>query len=145
MPSRLVITFLPRSKRLLTSWLQSPSAVILEPEKIKSDTVSIVSPSISMNQGKLEVVKQKMVRVNINILGISELKCTGMGKFNSDNLYIYYCGQEYLRRNGVALIVNKRVRNAVLECNLKNDRMISVRFQGKTFDITVIPSLGPNQ
>ena len=126
MPSRLVITFLPRSKRLLTSWLQSPSAVILEPEKIKSDTVSIVSPSISMNQGKLEVVKQKMVRVNINILGISELKCTGMGKFNSDNLYIYYCGQEYLRRNGVALIVNKRVRNAVIGYSLKNDRMVSV-------------------
>ena len=98
-----------------------------------------------MNQGKLEVVKQKMVRVNINILGISELKCTGMGKFNSDNLYIHYCGQEYLRRNGVAIIVNKRVRNAVLECDLKNDRMISVHFQGKTFDITVIPSLGPNQ
>ena len=145
MLSRLVIAFLPRNKCLVISWLQSPSAVILEPEKIKSDTVSIVSPSISMNQGKLEVVKQKMVRVNINILGISELKCTGMGKFNSDNLYIYYCGQEYLRRNGVAIIVNKRVRNAVLECDLKNDRMISVHFQGKTFDITVIPSLGPNQ
>ena len=143
MPSRLVITFLPRSKRLLTSWLQSPSAVILEPEKIKSDTVSIVSPSISMNQGKLEVVKQKMVRVNINILGISELKCTGMGKFNSDNLYIYYCGQEYLRRNGVAIIVKKRVQNAVLGCNLKNVRMISVRFQGKPFSITIIQVYAP--
>ena len=86
-----------------------------------------------------------MARVNIDILGISELKWTGMGEFNSYDHYIYYCGQESLRRNGVALIVNKRVQNAVLECNLKNDRMISVRFQGKTFDITVIPSLGPNQ
>ena len=88
--------------------------------------------------GKLEVVKQEMARVNVDILGISELKCTGMGKFNSDNLYIYYCGQEYLRRNGVAIIVNKRVRNAVLECDLKNDRMISVHFQVKPFNITVI-------
>ena len=86
-----------------------------------------------MNQGKLEVVKQKMARVNINILGISELKWTGMGKFNSEDHYIYYCGQESLRRNGVALIVNKKVQNAVFECNLKNDRMISVHFQGKPF------------
>ena len=85
----------------------------------------------SMNQGKLEVIKQEMARVNINILGISELKWTGMGKFNSDDHYIYYCGQESLRRNGVALIVNKRVWNAVLGCNLKNKRMISVHFQGK--------------
>ena len=83
-----------------------------------------------MNQGKLEVVKQEMARVNINILGISELKWTRMSEFNSDNHYIYYCGQESLRRNGVALIVNKRVQNAVLGCNLKNDRMISVHFQG---------------
>ena len=143
MLSRLVLTFLSRSKCPLISWLQSPSAVILEPEKIKSDTVSIVSPSISMNQGKLEVVKQKMVRVNINILGISELKCTGMGKFNSDNLYIYYCGQEYLRRNGVAIIVNKRVQNEVLGCNLKKDRMISVHFQGKPYKITVIQVYDP--
>ena len=81
-----------------------------------------------MNQGKLEVVKQDMARVNINILGISELKWTGMGDFNSDDLYIYYCGQESLRRNGVAIIVNKRVQNAALGCNPKNDRMISVRF-----------------
>ena len=79
-----------------------------------------------------------MARVNINILGISELKWTGMGEFNSDEHYIYYCGQESLRRNGVALIVNKRVRNAVLGCNLINDRMISVRFQGKPFSITVV-------
>ena len=91
-----------------------------------------------MNQGKLEVVKQEVTRVNINILGISELRWTGMGEFNSDDHYIYYCGQESLRRNEVAIIVNKRVRNAVLGCNLKNNRMISVRFQGKPFSITVI-------
>ena len=92
----------------------------------------------SMNQGKLEAVKQEMARVNINILGISKLKWTGVGEFNSDEHYIYYCGQESLRRNGVALIVNKRVQNAVLGCDLKNDRMISVLFQGKPFSITVI-------
>ena len=91
-----------------------------------------------MNQGKLNVVKQEMARVNVDILGISELKWTGMGEFNSDDCYIYYCGQESLRRNGVATMVNKRVRNAVLGCNLKNDRMISVHFQGKPFNITVI-------
>ena len=91
-----------------------------------------------MNQGKLEVVKQEMARVTINILGISKLECTGMGEFNSEDHYIYYCGQESLRRNGVAIIANKRVRNAVLGCNLKNDRMISVHFQGKPFNITVI-------
>ena len=84
----------------------------------------------SMNQGKLEVVKQEMTRVNVNILGISELKWTGVGEFNSDDHYIYYCGQESFRRNGVAIMVNKRVRNVVLGCNLKNNRMISVRFQG---------------
>ena len=92
----------------------------------------------SMNQGKLEVVKQEMARVNINILGISELKWTGMGEFNSDDHYIYYCGQEARRRNGVALIVNKTVQNAVLGCNLKNDRMIYVYFKEKPFHITVI-------
>ena len=91
-----------------------------------------------MNQGKLEVVKQEMARVNINILGISTLKWTGMGEFNSDDHYIYYCRQESLRRNGVAIMVNKRVRNGVLGCNLKNDRMISLHFQGKPFSITVI-------
>ena len=90
-----------------------------------------------MNKGKLEVVKQEMARVNINILGISELKWTGMGEFNSDDHYIYYCGQESLRRNGVAIVVNKRVQNAVLGCNLKNDSIISVHFQGKPFNITV--------
>ena len=81
-----------------------------------------------MNQGKLEVVKQGMARVNIDILGISELKWTGMGGFNSDDHYIYYCRQESLRRNGVAIMVNKRVQNAVLGCNLKNERMISICF-----------------
>ena len=86
-----------------------------------------------MNQGKLEVVKQEMARGNADNLGISELKWTGMGEFNSDDHYIYYCGQKSLRRNGVAIMVNKRVRNAVLGCNLTNDRMISVRFQGKPF------------
>ena len=96
-----------------------------------------------MNQGKLEVVKQEMARVNVNILGISELKWTGMGEFNSDDYYIYYCGQESFRRNGVALIVNKRVQNAVLGGNLKNNRIISARFQGKPFNITVIQVYAP--
>ena len=91
-----------------------------------------------MNQGKLEVVKQEMARVNVDILGISKLKWTGMGEFNSDDHCIYYCGQESLRRNGVAIMVNEKVRNAVLGCNLKNDRMISVHFQGKPFNIRVI-------
>ena len=97
-----------------------------------------------MNQGKLEVVKQEMARVNIYILGISELKWTGMGEFNSDDNYIYYCGQEFLRRNGVAIIVNKRVPKAVLGCNLKNDRMISLRFEGKPFNIVVIQVYAPS-
>ena len=97
----------------------------------------------SMNQGKLEVVKQAMARMNINILGISKLGWTGMGEFNSDDHYIYYCGQEPLRINGVAIIVNKRVWNAVLECNLQNDKMISVHFQGKPFNITVIQVYAP--
>ena len=91
----------------------------------------------------MEVVKQEMARVNIDILGISKLKWTGMGDFNSDDSYIYYCGQESLRRNGVAIMVNKRVLNAVLGCNLKKDRMISVRFQGKPFNITVIQVYAP--
>ena len=97
----------------------------------------------SMNQGKLEVVRQEMARVNIDTLGISELKWTGTGEFNSDDHYIYYYGQESLRRNGVAIIVNKRVQNAVLGCSLKNDRMISVRFQGKPFNIIVIQVYAP--
>ena len=96
-----------------------------------------------MNQGQLEVVKQEMARVNIDILGISELKWTEMGEFNSDDYYIYYCGQESLIRNGVALTVNKRVQNAVFGCNLKNDRMTSVHFQGKLFIITVIQVYAP--
>ena len=91
-----------------------------------------------MNQGELAVVKQEMARVNVDIIGISELKWTGMGEFNSHDHYIYYCGQESLRRNGAAIMVNKRVRNAVLGCNLKNDRMISICFKGKPFNITVI-------
>ena len=96
-----------------------------------------------MNQGKLEVVKQEMARVKVDILGISELKWTGMGGFNSDDHYIYYCGQESLRRNGVAIMVNKTVRNTVLGCNLKNERMISVCLQGKPFNITVIQVYAP--
>ena len=96
-----------------------------------------------MNQGKLEVVKQEMARVNIDILGISKLKWTGMGEFNSDDNYIYYYVQEYLRRNGVATTVNKRVQNAVLGCNLKNDRMVSVHFQGQPFIIMVIQAYAP--
>ena len=95
-----------------------------------------------MNQGKLEVIKQEMARMNINILGPSELKWTGTGELNSDDHYIYYCGKESLRRNGVS-IVNKRVRNAVLGCNLKNDRMISVHFQDKPFNINVIQVYAP--
>ena len=91
-----------------------------------------------MNQDKFEVVKQEMARVNVDILGISKLNWTGMGEFNSDDHYTYYCGQESLRRNGVAIIVNKRVQNAVLGCSLKNDRMISFRFQGKPFSITIV-------
>ena len=97
-----------------------------------------------MNQGKLEVVKQEMPRLNVDILGISKLKWTGMGEFNSKDHYIYYCEQESLRRNGVAIMVNKRVRNAVLGCNLKNDRIISVHFQGKLFNTTVIQGYTPN-
>ena len=96
-----------------------------------------------MNQGKLEVVKQEMARVNVDILGISELKWTAMSQSNSNCHYIYYCGQESLRRNGVAIIVNKRVQNAVLGCNLKNDRITSVCFQDKPFNITVIQVYAP--
>ena len=98
-----------------------------------------------MNQGKQEVAKQEMAKVNVDILGMSELKWTGKGEFNSDDHYIYYCGQEYLRRNGVAIMVNKRVQNAVLGCNLKSDRMNSVRFKGKPFNITVIQVYAPTR
>ena len=96
-----------------------------------------------MSQDKLEVVRQEMARVKADILGISELRWTGMGEFNSDDHYIYDCGQESLRRNGVGIMVNKRVQNAVLGCNLKNDRMISVCFQGKSFNIMVIQAYAP--
>ena len=97
-----------------------------------------------MNQGKLEVVQQEMARVNIDILGISKLKWTGMGELNSDDPYIYYCGQESFRRNAVAIMVNKRVQNAVLGCNLKNDRMICL-FPRQTIQYHSNPNLCPNQ
>ena len=96
-----------------------------------------------MNQGKLEVVKQEMARVKIDILGISKLKWTEIGEFKSNDLYIYYCGQESLRRNGVAIIINKRVQNAILGCNIQNKRMISVHFQDKPFNIRVIQVNAP--
>ena len=96
-----------------------------------------------MNQGKLDMVRQEIARVNIEILGINELKWTGVGEFNSDEHYIYHCGQQSLRKNGAALIVSKRVWNAVLECNLKNDRMISVHLQDKPFNITAIQVYAP--
>ena len=96
-----------------------------------------------MNKGKLEVVKQEMARVNVDILGISKLKWTGIGEFNSDDHYIYYCGQESLTSNGVAIIVKKRVKSTILGRNLKNDRMISVHFQGKPFNITLIQIFAP--
>ena len=95
-----------------------------------------------MNQGKLEMVKQEIARVNIDILGISRLKWTGVGEFNSDSHYIYYCGQESLGGNGISIIVNKKAQNAVLGC-IKNDRMISVHFQGNPFNITVIQDCAP--
>ena len=98
---------------------------------------------IALNQGKLEVVKQEMAKVNVDILGISEIKWTGMSEFNSGDHYIYYCGQESLRRNGLAIMVNKRAQNAVLGCNLKNDRMISIPLQGKPFNITVMQAYAP--
>ena len=103
----------------------------------------IHGPDIPGSYATLEVVKQEMARVNVDILGISKLKWTGLGEFNSDEHYLYYCRQESLRRNGVAIMVNKRVQNAVLGCNLKNDRMISVHLQGKPFNITVIQVYAP--
>ena len=96
-----------------------------------------------MNQGKLEVVKQEMSRMNTDILGIDGLKWTGMGEFNSDDHYIYYCGQESLRINGVALTVNKRILNTVLQCNIKKERMMLACFQGKLFSITVTQVYAP--
>ena len=111
-------------------------------DAVKNNTIGTWNVT-SMNQGKLEAVKQEMARVNIDILGISELKWTRMDEFNSDDHYIYYYGQESLRRNRLVLIVNKRVQNAVLGCNLKNNRMISVHFQGKPLNITVIQAYAP--
>ena len=96
-----------------------------------------------MNQGKLDIVKQEIARLNIDFLTTNELKWMGTGKFNSDDHYIYYCGQESLNRNGVVLIANKRVQNAVLECNLKNERMILSCFQSKPFNIRVIQVCAP--
>ena len=114
-----------------------------KPDAIKSNNCIGIWNVRSMNQGKLEAVKQEMARVNVNILGISELKWTGTGEFNSADHYIYYFGQESLRRNGVAIMVNKRVRNAVLGCNLKSNRMTYVCLQGKPLNITVIQVYAP--
>ena len=133
----------------MKSWSQSKNntqlgmQLVIEArfDAVKSNITQ--QPGRSVNQGKLEVVKQEMATMNIDILGIRELKWIGMGEFNSDDHFIYYCGQESLRRDGVAIIVNKRVQNAVLGCNLKSDRMISVRFQGKPFNITVIQVYAP--
>ena len=131
-----------KNEEMESKWKQCPRVDVMgDGSKVRScrEQYCIGTWNVRfMNQGKLEVVKQELARVNINILGISELKWTGRGEFKSDNHYIYYCGQESLRRNGVAIIVNKRIWNAVLGCSLKNDRMISVRFQGKPFNITVI-------
>ena len=134
-------------KRLSQSGNNSQTWICLV-VKVKSDAVKkkycIETWNVrSMNQGKLKVVKEEMARVNIDILGISEIKGTRMGDFNSRDHCIYDCGQESLRRNGVALTGNKRVLNAVSKCNLKNDRMISVHFQGKPFNITVIQVYAP--
>ena len=128
----------------MKSWSQSKNNIQLSMERVIEARFDAVKSNItqppgrSVNQSKLEVVKQEMATMNIDILGIRELKWIGMGEFNSDDHFIYYCGQESLRRDGVAVIVNKRVQNAVLGCNLKSDRMISVHFQGKPFNITVI-------
>ena len=129
---------LPFEKELITCWLDR-SKVRCCKERYCIGTWNVRS----MNQGKLEVVKQEMARVNVDILEISELKWTGMGEFNSDDHYIYYSVQESLRRNGVAIIVNKRVQNAVLGCNFKNNRMIFVCFQGKPFNIKVVQLYAP--
>ena len=131
-----------RMKRLWPKWKRHPAVDVPGSEsqvQCYKEQCCIGTWNVSsMNQGKLDVVKQEMARVNINVLGISELKWMEMGKFNSDDHYIYSCGQESLRRNGVAFLVKKRVQNAVLGCNLKNDRMISAHFQGKSFNIMVI-------
>ena len=128
------ITFIPRMNESVVDVSGDKSKIRCCKEQYCIGTWNVRS----MNQGKLDVVKQEMVRININILGISKLNWMGMGEFNSEDHYIYYCGQESHRRNGVALIINKRVQNTVLEYNPKNARMISVPFQGKPFNITVI-------
>ena len=131
----------------LTKWKQQPRVYVSGGESkvwCYKEQYCIGTWNVrSMNQGKLEVVKQDVARVNIDILGLSELKWTGMEEFNSNDHYTYYCGQESLRRNGVAIIVHKRVQNAVFGCSLRNDRMISVPFQGKPFNITVIQVYDP--
>ena len=131
--TRLIIFFAAKDGEALYSQQKQYPAVDVTGDRSKvrccKEQYSIGTWNVKpMNQGKLEVVKQEMARVNIDILGISELKWTGMDEFNTDDHYIYYCGQESLRRNGVAITVNKSVRNAVLGCNLKNDIMISVHF-----------------
>ena len=137
----------PEEMKRLTKWKQQPLVYVSGGESkvwCYKEQYCIGTWNVkSMNQGKLEVVKQEMARVNINILGISELTWTGIGKFNSDDHYIYYCGQESLRRNGVVLTINIRVQNEVLGCSLKSNRMISVRFQGKEFNTTVIQAYAP--
>ena len=137
----------PEEMKRLTKWKQQPLVYVSGGESkvwCYKEQHCIGAWNVrSLNQGKLEVLKQEMASLNIDILGISKLKWTGMGEFNSDDHYIYYCGQESLRRNAVAIMINKRVLNAVLGCNLKNDRMISVRFQGKPFSVTVIQVYAP--
>ena len=141
--SRLIISFAAKDGEALHSQQKQFAVVDVTGDRSKvrccKEKYCIGTWNVrSMNQGKLAVVKQEMARVNVDILGISKLKWPGMGEFNSDDHYIYYCGQESLRRNGVVIMINKRVQNAVLGCNLKNNRMISVPFQGKPFNITVI-------
>ena len=126
------------SRLFATPWIAAHKAPLSITNSWSSLRFTSIEPVMP-----LEVVKQETARVNVDILGISELKWTGMGEFNSDDHYIYYCGQESLRRNGVAIMVNKRVWNSVLGWNLKNDRMISGRFQGKPFNITVIQVYAP--
>ena len=136
-----------KNEEMKPKWKQCPVVVVIgDGSKVRfyKEQYCIGTWNVrSMNQTKLEVGKQEMARVNTDILEITELKWTGMGEFNSDDHYIYYCGQESLRRNGAALMVNQRVWNTVLGCNLKNNRMTSVHFQGKPFNITVIQVYAP--
>ncbi|KAF7239935.1 Craniofacial development protein 2 [Varanus komodoensis] len=139
MPNREIHTSQDSGAVLLVSILGKESYAAALKRSMGNGTWNVRS----MNQGKLDVVKHEMTRLNIDILGISELKWTGMGEFNSDDHQVYYCGQESLRRNGVAFIVNERVGKAVLAYNLQNDRMISVRIQGKPFNITIVQVYAP--